>query len=100
MRIKKVTSNVGEKIAGSALTMLTIGVLLTIWGGVWLAYLMQNSGSEAWFLVATGVLLSGLTFGLVGFFSGRIGRAASEADETRAAGRVIAGSGSGQESKD
>lgn len=101
MRIKKVTSDVGDKIAGSTLTMLTIGVLMTIWGGVWLAYLSQNApDSEAWYFFATGVLLSGLTFGLVGIFTGRISRAANEGDEPAHVGGVVEVAHHSERSKD
>ena len=84
MRIKRISHNVGHKIAGSAMWMMGTGALLCIWGGVWLAYLFQNSrDSEVLFFVATGLLLSGLDLGLIGFYAGKIGRTARDNEKPK-----------------
>ncbi|WP_169972896.1 hypothetical protein [Tautonia rosea] len=91
MRIKRVTNNLGQKIASLAVGMLGVGVVLAIWGGVWLVYLYRNPPeSEAMLFVAAGIFLSGLDLGLIGFSAGFIGRAARESssDEVRPSDRI------------
>lgn len=79
MRIKRIGSKVGNKIAGAAIWMLGFGVILGIWGGVWLVYLLRNShDKDLLFYIATGLLLSGIDLFIIGMLSGRIGRAARE----------------------
>ncbi|RUL88609.1 hypothetical protein [Tautonia sociabilis] len=82
MRIKRVSSDVGDKIASLALWLLGLGVFLTIWGGVWAVYLINNPPERELFsFLSAGVLLSGLDLGAIGLLSGRIGRAAREPAE-------------------
>jgi len=79
MRIKRVTSDVGDKIAGMAMWMLVTGVLLAIWGGVWAFYLFQNpTDREMMYFFAAGIFLTGLDLVLVSQLSGKIGRIARE----------------------
>jgi hypothetical protein len=71
--------------------LLGFGVILAIWGGVWLVYLYRNPPEgEAVMFLATGILLSGLDLSLIGFLSGFIGRAGREAPshDARHADRV------------
>ncbi|WP_152054111.1 hypothetical protein [Tautonia marina] len=79
MRIKRATNDLGHKIASIAVWLLGVGVILAIWGGVWLVYLYRNPPEgEAILFLATGILLSGLDLSLIGFSAGFIGRAARE----------------------
>lgn len=79
MRIKRATNNLGHKIASIAVWLLGVGVILAIWGWVWLVYLYRNPPEgEGIMFLATGILLSGLDLSLIGFSSGFIGRAARE----------------------
>ena len=82
MRIKRVSTDVGQKIGTIAIWMLGFGVLLTIWGGVWLVYLYRNPpDGDVMYFVATGILLSGIDLVIIGMLSGRIGRKAREQRE-------------------
>ncbi|QDV36500.1 hypothetical protein [Tautonia plasticadhaerens] len=82
MRIKRVNSDVGEKVASIALWLLGLGVILAIWGGVWSFYLFRNPPErELMAFFAAGLLLSGLDLIAIGLLSGRIGRAARDRDE-------------------
>ena len=84
MRIKRVSSDVGDKIASKAIWLLGLGVLLTIWGSVWMVYLYRNHPDhELTFFLALGTLLTGLDLGLIGMRTGRIGRAARDPAEQR-----------------
>ncbi|MEW4569829.1 hypothetical protein AB1L88_18345 [Tautonia sp. JC769] len=91
MRIKRATNDLGDKIASIAVWLLGVGVVLAIWGGVWLVYLYRNPPEgEALPFLATGILLSGLDLTLIGFLSGFIGRASQDEppEDARRADRV------------
>lgn len=75
--------SVGEKMASSAVTFVTIGSLLIIWSGLWLGYMFSHSsGTDFMRFFATGLMLTGITLVLVGSLSGKLGRSAREADMT------------------
>lgn len=78
----RVTNNGGSKKASTAITYVTIGALLLVWGGLWNFYLFRYEGSIGWKYVAFGILLTGLAFAVIGILLGRIGKAANEADES------------------
>ena len=65
----------------AALSFVTVGALMTVWGVIWLAYLNQHPPENDvvnyidYLVLATGVVLL-----VVGIASGRIGRAAREAE--------------------
>ena len=67
----------------TAIIYITIGSLIDVWTAVWyLTYARDNEGNisrNTWFWLA-GLFLSGLTFIVIGFFIGRIGRAARKAE--------------------
>ncbi|QDV36501.1 hypothetical protein [Tautonia plasticadhaerens] len=49
--------------AGTALSGVTAGSLLTIWSGLWLAFLSRNEPEHSfWTYLAAGCLLTGLAF--------------------------------------
>jgi hypothetical protein len=81
MRIKRVNSDVGEKIATMAIWQLGLGVILAIWGGVWGVFLYRNPPDrELMYFLSGGIFLSGLDLIIIGLLSGRIGRAARDED--------------------
>lgn len=82
MRIKRVSSDVGDRVASIALWLLGLGVILAIWGGVWAVYLFRNPPErELLAFLAGGLLLSGIDLIVIGLLSGRIGRAARDRDD-------------------
>lgn len=91
MRIKQATNNLGQKIAATAVWMMGVGVVLAIWGGVWLFYLYRNPPEgELMLFVAGGIFLSGVDLSLIGFSAGFIGRAAQDppSNDVRNAERI------------
>src|SRR5262245_52078897 len=67
--------------AGLAVTYITTGALLIVWGVVWWVYL-QRTGVEhsALYYVCAGINLSGATLLVIGLGLGRIGRSAQKAE--------------------
>lgn len=67
----------------TAIIYITVGALIDVWTGVWyMTYARDNSGNitrNTWFWLA-GLFLTGLTLIVIGFFLGRIGRAARKAE--------------------
>jgi hypothetical protein len=67
----------------TAIIYITIGSLIDVWTAVWyMTYARDNEGNisrNTWFWLA-GLFLTGLTFIIIGFFLGRIGRAARKAE--------------------
>lgn len=67
----------------TAIIYITIGSLIDVWTAVWyMTYARDNSGTisrNTWFWLA-GLFLTGLTLIVIGFFLGRIGRAARKAE--------------------
>jgi len=67
--------------ARNALIYVTLGALMVVWTGIWLAFLLNNppetSTSYYW---CSGFMLTGLTLLVIGFALGRIGRAARDAE--------------------
>jgi hypothetical protein len=69
--------------ARSALTYITVGALMDVWGGIWLWYIRSippGARDASWTYVCTGVLLTGVVLMAIGFMVGRIGRVARHAD--------------------
>ncbi|RUL88608.1 hypothetical protein [Tautonia sociabilis] len=61
--------------AGTALAGVTVGSLLTIWSGLWMAFLLRNRpDSSFWTYLAAGMLLTGLAFLIGGFTLGIVRR--------------------------
>jgi hypothetical protein len=67
----------------TALIYITIGALLDAWTAVWYFWFARDQGGnisrDTWFWLS-GLFLSGLIFMLIGFYLGRIGRAARKAE--------------------
>src|SRR5262245_9657842 len=67
----------------TAIIYITFGALLDVWTAVWyFTYARDNAGTiprSTWFWLA-GFFLTGLTLIVIGFFIGRIGRAARKAE--------------------
>ena len=67
----------------TAIIYITIGSLIDVWTAVWyMTYAKDNEGNisrNTWFWLA-GLFLTGLTLIIIGFFLGRIGRAARKAE--------------------
>ena len=67
----------------TAIIYITIGSLIDVWTAVWyMTYARDNEGNisrNTWFWLA-GLFLTGLTLIIIGFFLGRIGRAARKAE--------------------
>jgi hypothetical protein len=67
----------------TALVYITIGALLDAWTTVWYFWFARdqtgNISRDTWFWLS-GLFLSGLIFMLIGFYLGRIGRAARKAE--------------------
>jgi hypothetical protein len=67
--------------ARTALIYITSGALILVWTGIWLWWLRRHPpADEVTFFWAYGFLLSGATLLIIGFFLGRIGRAARHAE--------------------
>jgi hypothetical protein len=67
--------------ARTAVVYITAGALIVVWTVIWLWWLSQHpSDNDATYFWAYGCLLSGLTLLVIGFFLGRIGRAARHAE--------------------
>ena len=67
----------------TAIIYITIGSLIDVWTAVWyMTYARDNEGNisrNTWFWLC-GLFLTGLTLIIIGFFLGRIGRAARKAE--------------------
>jgi hypothetical protein len=67
----------------TALIYITVGALLDVWTVVWYLWFARDQqgyiSSNTWFWL-TGLFLSGLVLLLIGFYLGRIGRAARKAE--------------------
>jgi hypothetical protein len=67
--------------ARTALIYITVGALTVIWTGVWFLYLRNNPpASNGVYYFCGGLLLTGLTFIVIGLGVGQIGRSARNAD--------------------
>ncbi len=62
----------------TALTFITIGVLMTIWSGVW--YSRSATATDTAKIVLTGLFLTGVAFLIIGFSVGYISRQARHAE--------------------
>jgi len=68
-----------SRSAGMAVGYITAGSLAMIWAAIWFWYM--NNPSHDWRIyVCTGLFASGLDVALIGFFLGRIGQSAKDAD--------------------
>jgi hypothetical protein len=67
----------------TALVYITVGAMLDVWTIVWYFWFARdqagNISRNTWFWL-TGLFLTGLVFMLIGFYLGRIGRAARKAE--------------------
>jgi len=67
----------------TALIYITVGALLDVWTVVWYFWFARDQtgtvSSNTWFWL-TGLFLTGLVFMVIGFYLGRIGRAARKAE--------------------
>jgi hypothetical protein len=67
----------------TALVYITVGALLDAWTTVWYFWFARDQeghiSRNTWFWL-TGLFLTGLIFMLIGFYLGRIGRAARKAE--------------------
>ena len=70
----------------TALIYITVGALLDVWTVVWYFWFARNQegyisqNTRFWL---TGLFFTGVVLMLIGFYLGRIGRAARKADERR-----------------
>ena len=67
--------------APTALIYITLGALLTVWSGIWFLYL-QNTATDnrGLYYVCGGLLGTGVVLLIIGFATGRLGRAARQAE--------------------
>src|SRR5262245_61569087 len=67
----------------TALTYITLGALLAVWTIVWYFWFARDQegyiSRNTWFWL-TGLFFSGVVLMLIGFYLGRIGRAARKAE--------------------
>lgn len=86
--------NAASPGAKASLIYLTIGAVMMVWAGIWYVYLNNNPpATQGPYYWCTGFLLTGATLVVIGFFVGRIGRAARHADQAAA---VVSQSPDGQ----
>jgi hypothetical protein len=67
--------------ARTALTYITLGALMVVWGGLWSWYLWHHpTDNTVVYYLCTGVILTGVTLLVIGLAIGQIGWAARHAD--------------------
>ena len=77
--------------ASTALVYVTLGALLAVWSGVWFLY--ENNlehPSRGVFYICSGLLLTGISLLMIGFFVGSMSRKAHEVEIAKEAAKVVA----------
>lgn len=69
------------KKAKLAISYITFGTLIVVWGVVWLLYLTMPQDVSGWVYIAAGAVVSGIAVVLIGIKVGDIGKEANRDEE-------------------